>query len=79
MTRRIAPSIADTPPRAHTVGQDRETPSGQRKQSSKDYADVIVALVCLAAMAGTIYFAELDSNYTNAMHITAAIRRALHR
>lgn len=83
MTRRKAPSIAVTPPKAvfsaaQTVGQGREIPSCHRKPSFKDYADVIVALVCLAVMAGTICFAELDSNYMNAMRITAAIRRALH-
>ena len=83
MTRRTPPSMADTPSKAvfsaaQTVGQAREIPSGHGKASFKDYADVILALVCLAALAGTIYFAELDSNYANALRITAAIGRALH-
>ncbi len=80
MARKTAPSVADTPPKAvfsaaQTVGQGREIPYGNRKPSFKDYADVIVALVCLAAMAGTIYFAELDGNYATAMRMTAGIRR----
>jgi CheY-like chemotaxis protein len=83
MARKTAPSVADTPPKAvfsaaQTVGQGREIPYGHRKPSFKDYADVIVALVCLAAMAGTIYFAELDGNYATATSMTAAIRRVFH-
>jgi CheY-like chemotaxis protein len=80
MTRKMAPSIKDTPPKAvfsaaQTVGQGREIPYGRRNPSFKDYADVIVALVCLTAMAGTIYFAELDGNYATAMRMTAVIQR----
>ena len=82
MTEKTAPSIADTPPKAvfsaaQMVGQGREIPYGHRKPSCKDYADVIVALVCLAAMAGAIYFAQMDGNYATAMRMTAAIRRLL--
>jgi CheY-like chemotaxis protein len=82
MARKTAPSVEDMPPKAvfsaaQTIGQGREIPYGHRKPSCKDYADVIVALVCLAAMAGTIYFAEMDGNYATAMHMTAAIRRVL--
>jgi CheY-like chemotaxis protein len=83
MIRKTAPSTTDTPPKAvfsaaQTVGQGREIPYGHRKPSFKDYTDVIVALVCLAAMAGTIYFAEMDGNYAAATSMTAAIRRVLH-
>jgi CheY-like chemotaxis protein len=63
---------------AQTIGQGRETRYGvRRKPSFQDYADVIVALVCLAAMAGSMYFAKLDGNYATSMRMTAAIRRAL--
>lgn len=83
MTREMAPSVVDTPPRAvfsaaQTIGQGREIQYRQRKPLFKDYADVIVALVCLAAMAGSIYFGELDTNYTRATRVTAAIRRVFH-
>lgn len=50
---------------------------GRRKLWFKDYADVVLALVCLAAMAGSMYFAKLDSNYATSMRLTAAIQRAL--
>jgi len=38
-----------------------------------------VALVCLAAMLGTAYFAVLDSNYTSAMRISGVIEGVLGR
>jgi CheY-like chemotaxis protein len=50
---------------------------GRRKLSFRDYADVVVALVCMGAMAGSMYFAKLDSNYATSMRLTAAIQRAL--
>lgn len=83
MTRKMDPSIIDTPSRsaisaAQTIGQGREFHYRQRKRSFKDYADVIVALVCLAAMAGSIYFGELDTNYARATRVTAAIRHVFH-
>jgi CheY-like chemotaxis protein len=62
---------------AQTVGQGREIPYSCRKPSCKDYADVIVALVCLAVMLGTVYFAEIDSNYSTVMRMTSAIHRML--
>lgn len=82
MTPKIVPSTSDAPPKAafsaaQTVGQGREIPYGYRKPSWKDYADVLVALVCLAVMLGTVYFSELDSNYTTAMRISRAIERVL--
>jgi CheY-like chemotaxis protein len=80
MTPRIPRSMTDAPPKAvfsaaQTVGQGHEIPYGCRKPAFKGYADVIVATVCLAMMAGAICFAELDSNYATASHMTAAIRR----
>ncbi len=63
---------------AQTIGQGREKRYAvRRKPSFKDYADVILALVCLAAMAGSMYFTKLDSNYATSTRITAAIQKAL--
>ena len=82
MTPNIAPSNIEPPPKAafsgaQIVGQGREIPYGYRKPSFKDYADVIVALLCLAAMLGTAYFSVLDSNYVTAKRVSAAIDRIL--
>jgi len=82
MTPKVAPSTADATPKAafsvaQTVGQGHEIPYGYRKPSFKDYSDVIVALLCLAAMFGTAYFSVLDSNYTTAARISAFIQRAI--
>lgn len=84
MTLKIAPSLTEAPPKAafsvaQTVGQGREIPYWYRKPPCRDYADIIVALLCLAAMLGTIYFSELDSNYARAMRVSAAIQRVLGR
>jgi CheY-like chemotaxis protein len=63
---------------AQTIGRGRGIRfAARRKPSFKDYADVILALVCLAAMAGSMYFAKLDSNYATSLRMTAAIQRAL--
>ncbi len=83
MTPKMAVTITDAPSKAvfsaaQTVGQGREIAYGRRKPSIKDYGDVIVALLCLTAMAGTIYIAELDGNFATAMRLTATIRRVLH-
>jgi CheY-like chemotaxis protein len=83
MILRMAHSMTDAPPKAvfsaaQTVGQGREIPYGYRKPSFKDYSDVIVAMVCLAAMAGAIYFAELDTNYATAIRMTTAIRHVFY-
>lgn len=82
VTLRVAPSVTEAPAKAafsvaQTVGQGHEIPYGRRKPSFKDYADVIVALLCLAAMLGTVYISELDSNYSTAMRISAAIQRVI--
>jgi CheY-like chemotaxis protein len=84
MTPKMAPSTTEAPPKAafsvaQVVGQGREIPYGYRKPSFKDYADVIVALVCLAAMLGTAYFSVLDSNYVTATRVSAAIDRLVRR
>lgn len=63
---------------AQTIGQERQIRyAGRRKLSLKDYADVILALVCLTAMAGSMYFAKLDTNYATSTRITAALQSAL--
>jgi|SRR5579871_742097 len=82
MMPRIAPSSEEDLPKtvvsaAQTVGQGREIPYGYRPLSFKDYADVIVALVCLTVMLGTAYFAVADSNYVSAMRVSQTIERAL--
>jgi CheY-like chemotaxis protein len=82
MMPKMTPSITEAPPKAafsaaQTVGQGREIPYGYRKPSFKDYADVIVALLCLAVMLGTAYFSVLDSNYVTAKRVSAAIDRVL--
>jgi len=82
MTPKMTPSTTEVPPKAafsvaQIVGQGREIPYGYRKPSFKDYADVIVALLCLAAMLGTAYFSVLDSNYVTATRVSAAIDRVL--
>jgi len=84
MTPKMTPSTTEAPPKAvfsvaQIVGQGREIPYGYRKPSFKDYADVIVALLCLAAMLGTAYFSVLDSNYVTATRVSAAIDRVLGR
>jgi len=80
MTPKIAPSNLELPPKAafsaaQIVGQGHEIPYGHRKPSVKDYADVVVALLCLTAMLGVAYFAVTDSNYPTAARISAAIER----
>jgi len=84
MTPKMTPSTTEAPPKAafsvaQIVGQGREIPYGYRKPSFKDYADVIVALLCLAVMLGTAYFSVLDSNYVTAARVSAAIDRVLGR
>ena len=81
MMPKIAPSSKEEElPRAvfsaaQTVGQGHEIPYGYRKLSVKDYADVIVALVCLGVMLGTAYFAMADTNYATAMRVSQTIER----
>lgn len=80
MTPKIAPSNLEPSQKAvfsaaQIVGQGHEIPYGHRKPSFKDYADVIVALLCLTAMLGTAYFAVADSNYPTAARVSAAIER----
>jgi CheY-like chemotaxis protein len=83
MTGKTAASTMDTPTKAvfsaaQTVGQGREIPYGRPKPSFKGYGDVTMALGCLAAMAVTICFAQMDGNYTLTSPMTAAIGRVLH-
>jgi CheY-like chemotaxis protein len=82
MTPKMTPTTTEAPPKAafsvaQVIGQGREIPYGYRKPSFKDYADVIVALVCLAVMVGTAYFSVLDSNYRTATKVSSAIDRVL--
>ena len=82
MTPKMTPSTTEAPLKtafsvAQVVGQGHEIPYGYRKPPFKDYADVIVALVCLVAMLGTAYFSVLDSNFRTATRVSAAIDRAL--
>lgn len=84
MTPKIAPSNTEPLPKAafsaaQIVGQGREIPYGHRKPSFKDYADVIVALLCLTAMLGTAYFAVADTNYATAARVSATIDSVLGR
>jgi CheY-like chemotaxis protein len=80
MSGKTAIATTDTPTKAvfsaaQMVGQGREIPYGRPKPSFKGYGDVTMALGCLAAMAVTICFAQMDSNYSSAARMTAAIRR----
>ena len=84
MTPKIAPSNLEPPPKAafsaaQIVGQGHEIPYGHRRVSFKDYADVIVAMLCLTAMAGTAYLSVADSNYATAARISIAMERVFGR
>lgn len=82
MTLRIPLSPADSQPKAVALAIQ---PFGQRKipdvkyrsKSFVDTAQLALALVMVAVLAGAIYLSELDSVYWTHVRITAAIQRVL--
>ena len=84
MTLKTAPAMTESPQKAafsgaQAVGQGHEIPYGYRKPTLKDYADVIVATLCLAAMLGMAYLSTVDTTYRTAARISQAIERVFGR
>jgi CheY-like chemotaxis protein len=83
MTPQKPLSLLDSQPEAVSVTVEDRFPSDalqygkRRRRSPLDTAQLALAFVMLAVLAGLIYVSELDSVYWTNMRITAFVQRAL--
>jgi CheY-like chemotaxis protein len=83
MTPQKPLSLLDSQPEAVSLTVQDRFPSGalqygkHRRRSPLDTAQLALAFVMLAVLAGLIYISELDSVYWTNMRITAFVQRAL--
>ena len=83
MTREAWVSSVEAEPKmppssAQTIGASRLSYNQEHgKPLFRDWADLLLALVCLVMLFGAVRFSELDSDYETSTRITAAVRRVL--